>query len=208
MREDEFRFWLSSNKGYNTGIVDSRVANCRRVEQYEGDLDRHFDQDRLYRLLQRLTYSREDEVQNRATRHEIPIDGNLYTGTAALKTAVSLYKLFRESSSATKLGQTRRDEFSTDQLAECRRKLMRLLTTLELRNPPQELLGVGKRISMLERTGIIPREIAAMMRTITEMRSAAEYQDKILSAAESSAVSAAWSAVQEWANNRGITTGT
>ena len=39
------------------------------------------------------------------------------------------------------------------------------------------------------------------MRTITEMRNAAEYQDKILSAAESRVVWAAWEALQEWLLN-------
>lgn len=42
------------------------------------------------------------------------------------------------------------------------------------------------------------------MRTITEMRNAAEYQDKTLSVAETRVVWAAWEALQEWAAERGI----
>jgi hypothetical protein len=42
-----------------------------------------------------------------------------------------------------------------------------------------------------------------MMRAVTEMRNAAEYESKILSTAESSAVSAAYAAVKEWAATTG-----
>jgi hypothetical protein len=42
-------------------------------------------------------YSKSDEQQNQPGRHQIPIDGNLYNGTATLRAAVSLYKQFREN---------------------------------------------------------------------------------------------------------------
>jgi hypothetical protein len=79
-----------------------------------------------------------------------------------------------------------------------------MLCVLEKDAPPQERPGVGARIGLLQRSGVIPREIAAMMRTVTEMRNAVEYQDKTLSPAEGSAVRAAWSVIQEWADDRGI----
>ena len=97
MREDTFRSWLSSNRGYGTGTVNSRVSNCKTVEGCEGDLDEHFDQDRLQGLIEKLTYSKADERQNRPARHLIPINGNVYNGTATLRSAVSLYKQFREN---------------------------------------------------------------------------------------------------------------
>lgn len=74
----------------------SRVANCRTVEQYEGDLDEHFDKDELATLLARLTYSVVDERQRRPAKHRIPINGNLRNGSATLKSAVSLYLQFRK----------------------------------------------------------------------------------------------------------------
>jgi hypothetical protein len=97
MREDAFRSWLSNTRGYGTGTVNSRVSNCKAVEVCEGDLDEHFDQDRLRGLVEKLTYSKADERQNRPARHQIPINGNVYNGTATLRSAVSLYKQFRES---------------------------------------------------------------------------------------------------------------
>ena len=97
MREDAFRSWLLSNRSYDGGTINSRVSNCKTVEGSEGDLDEHFEQDRLRGLVEKLTYSKADERQNRPARHQIPINGNVYNGTATLRSAVSLYKQFREN---------------------------------------------------------------------------------------------------------------
>ena len=44
-----------------------------------------------------LRIPKADERQNRPARHQIPIDGNVYNGTATLRSAVSLYRQFREN---------------------------------------------------------------------------------------------------------------
>jgi len=97
MKEEAFRSWLSSDRKYGTGTVNSRVSNCKTVEGCEGDLDKHFEEDRLRGLVGKLSYSKADERHNRPARHQIPINGNVYNGTATLRSAVSLYKQFRES---------------------------------------------------------------------------------------------------------------
>jgi hypothetical protein len=97
MKEEAFRSWLSSERSYGTGTVNSRVSNCKTVEGCEGDLDKHFEQDWLRGLVEKLTYSKADERQNRPARHQIPINGNVYNATATLRSAVSLYKQFREN---------------------------------------------------------------------------------------------------------------
>ena len=102
MRQDDFDRWLL--RVYVTrqgGRIDdstrsSRIANCRTVEHYEGDLDGHFEKDGLATLLARLSYSAADERQNRPARHRVPISGNLRSGSATLKSAVSLYQQFRK----------------------------------------------------------------------------------------------------------------
>ncbi len=96
MREEAFRSWLSRSRNYSSGTVSSRVSNCKTVERYEGDLVLNFDRDYLNGLINRLTYSSDDQVRNHPARHKIPIKRNVYTGSATLKTAVSLYKQFRE----------------------------------------------------------------------------------------------------------------
>ncbi|MGH9904142.1 MAG: hypothetical protein ACRD8U_01005 [Pyrinomonadaceae bacterium] len=93
---------------------------------------------------------------------------------------------------------------TASQLAEWRRKLIRCLVELERNAGPSEIVSIAERISRLQRSEIIPRETAAMMRTITEMRNAAEYQDKTPSPAQSKAALATWEALQEWAAARGL----
>ena len=103
MKEDAFRLWLLNHHSNADGAsldirtISSRLSNCRTVERYEGDLDLQFDQDQLRSLFECLTYSAEDERQSRPVRHRIPINGNLRNGSATLRSAVSLYKEFREN---------------------------------------------------------------------------------------------------------------
>jgi hypothetical protein len=103
MKVDAFRNWLSNKPRSVDGAtldartIASRLSNCRTVERYEGDLDEHYDKDQLQSLLDGLKYSKHDERSNSPARHRIPIDGNVYNGTASLKAAVSLYRQFRDS---------------------------------------------------------------------------------------------------------------
>jgi len=94
MREKQFRSWLEGS--YKIETIDSRVSNCKRVEKFENDLDDHFLRDRLQSLSERLVYSKEDEKSNQPSRHAIPINGNILTGTATLRNALKLYRQFCE----------------------------------------------------------------------------------------------------------------
>ncbi|MDE0195385.1 MAG: hypothetical protein OXP08_07515, partial [bacterium] len=89
MQEALFRTWLDVERKLGTGTVASRISNCRRVEHYEGALDAHYDADGLTGLLDRLNPKR--------PQHKIPIDGDIYNGTATLKSAVGLYRAFRDA---------------------------------------------------------------------------------------------------------------
>lgn len=78
----------------------SRIANCRRIEEFEGDLDFAYRQDRMRGLLERLEYSKQDAVRSRSPRHRIPIAGNVYNGTATLRAAARLYLDFCKGQTA------------------------------------------------------------------------------------------------------------
>ena len=94
MREMEFRRYLETMRRLQHHTIQSRVANCKRVETYEGDLDDHFQSDRLLSLMKRLTYSAEDQRRNREPNHKVPITGDFRNGSATLKQAVTLYQRF------------------------------------------------------------------------------------------------------------------
>ena len=116
MQEQPFRAWLTDVREQAEGSIATRVADCRLVERHEGDLDAHWDADGLRELLDRLTYSREDERNSRAPKHNVPTKGDLYDNSATFKAAVNLYRKFldarddrrAENSPADKAWATRR----------------------------------------------------------------------------------------------------
>lgn len=87
---------------------------------------------------------------------------------------------------------------SADELSVWRRQIAVWVAMLEGQRAA-EGEGLAGRIGNLSRSGRIPREIAALMRAVTEMRNAAEYDSKVLTRSESLAVRNAWAAVSEWA---------
>jgi hypothetical protein len=90
---------------------------------------------------------------------------------------------------------------SVDELADLRRKLTVLLNSLDTTRSVQSE-GIRKRINRLSHDGgPIPRAMAALMATITEMRNSAEYESKVLSVSECAVVRHAWQAIQEWAQS-------
>lgn len=86
-----FLDYLTTVKHMQLASAKARISNCNRVAAYEGDLDQHYANDRCAGLLQRLTYSRDDQTLGAPPRHSIPMQGDLYTGTGTLRMAVGHY---------------------------------------------------------------------------------------------------------------------
>lgn len=107
MRQFEFKSWLegvheiSPGKHMDSDVIKSRLANCLRVEKFEGDLDRHFAADGGRILIQRLEYGTADEKAGLIAKHDIPIQGNIRQGTATFKAAAKLYLKFAEDRGST-----------------------------------------------------------------------------------------------------------
>ena len=104
MNVESFRAWLIS-QGYDSGTINSRISNCQRVDNHEGDLDRFYEVDRCATLIDRLTYSTSDARANRPPRHSIPMTGNIRNGTATLKQSVKLYVRFKDDTLSTCMAQ-------------------------------------------------------------------------------------------------------
>lgn len=47
MKTEEFGNFLRNVKRQGKQTIDSRLSNCRTIEEHEGDLDQHFDQGRV-----------------------------------------------------------------------------------------------------------------------------------------------------------------
>ena len=97
MDADGYLKWLLACKGLKRATCLSRVSNCSKVERAEGDLDRLYEQDRLASLLERLTYTVKDERDGVEPRHAVQVSGNMRRTTATLKSAVVLYRDFKDS---------------------------------------------------------------------------------------------------------------
>ena len=63
---------------------------------------------------------------------------------------------------------------TVDELAQTRRNLLRLLNAIERRTPEKE--GLVSRVTRLSRSGAVPREIAALMKVVAEMRNALAFE--------------------------------
>lgn len=104
MQRDEFKRWMMSPVGghLTEGDANSRASNCSRVESAENcDLDTEYEYNRCEGLLAKLSYTRADKKKGKAPRHHIPINGDLVTGTDALKKAVRTYVKFRDANAAS-----------------------------------------------------------------------------------------------------------
>lgn len=96
MKETEFKQWLVEDYGLQESAATSRVSNISTIERYYGDIEDLIKSERVYKLLKDLSYSTDDERNRRETAHRIPINGNLRTGSATLKQALSRYIEFYE----------------------------------------------------------------------------------------------------------------
>ncbi|MGZ8226203.1 MAG: hypothetical protein ACXWT3_06130 [Methylococcaceae bacterium] len=93
MRDDDFAVWLEKT-GLTTRAQSDAKSRCRRIEQSEDDLDKHFVKDSMESLLDRLKYSRADESDGVLVKHNIPINGDMVNGTASLLSAAKKYQKF------------------------------------------------------------------------------------------------------------------
>lgn len=94
MRRD-YQDWLR-RQGYGANTIVAQIHRIGRVEAHYGDLDQHYDQDRLQQLIAQLAYSTEDERRDRRNPTRIPITGNIRSNLASYKSAVLWYARFRQ----------------------------------------------------------------------------------------------------------------
>ena len=96
MQTEQFKTWLTERYPTSETTVNNRLANCKNVERYYGDLDEHYQRDKCNTIIEELTYGIDDERANRPQRHVVKIEGNIRNGSATLKQAIKLYVQFKE----------------------------------------------------------------------------------------------------------------
>ena len=100
LRDRDFEFWLEQHytkaggRPLDRRSIQSQVSTCRRISEYEGSLDEQFERDGLEGLLVKLEYGRRDQKRGVPPRHSVPIDGDVTSVSATLKSAITLYAKF------------------------------------------------------------------------------------------------------------------
>lgn len=95
----EFKNWLIEEYGLQESAANCRTSNISTIEKYYGDIDSLIAAGKVETLLSNLSYSTEDERNHRAPAHNIPINGNIRTGSATLKQALKRYTEFVQATS-------------------------------------------------------------------------------------------------------------
>ena len=90
MRDEAFRAWLKGRFS-KEGTWSTYMSDCRRVERHMGDLDNHYREDRLEKVLAGFAYSKLEGIE---PSHPIPHNADPYTTAGAFRTAVQHYRKF------------------------------------------------------------------------------------------------------------------
>ncbi len=93
---------------------------------------------------------------------------------------------------------------SASALNDIRREVLRILDQVDDSKSRLSGESVGARIVRLLHANVIPRKIAAYMKTITETRNAAEYESDEPSETESDLVRLSLIAIREWASDKSM----
>ncbi len=109
MKREAYRQWLEVRK-YDQGTITAQMYRASRVEEYHGDLDEHFANDRMVSLLESLSYSKSDERSNRPNPSKIPFNGNTYNNIASYTDAIKRYMKFIIETSDGSIGVEDRSE--------------------------------------------------------------------------------------------------
>jgi len=90
----KYREWLEQR--YLDGTVRAQVYRAKKVEECYGDLDGHYEDDRLQRVISELKYSKEDERQNKPNPSKIRFEGDIRNNLASYRNATERYRRFRD----------------------------------------------------------------------------------------------------------------
>lgn len=97
MKEQEFRNWLLGLDKMQPNSAETRISNCRTVENSFGNLDDHYIKDRGQNLLTTFTYSTNDRDKEIPPKHNLNLTGDVHGTTANLKHSIKRYMEFRTS---------------------------------------------------------------------------------------------------------------
>lgn len=98
--QHSYKDWLQLEK-YAENTVNVQIYRVGRVEEFYGDLDLHYDQDRLAQVVAALRYTTDDKRHGLPNPSLIPFQGDIQSNLASYRNAVERYRRFRDTSDGT-----------------------------------------------------------------------------------------------------------
>ena len=105
--KSSYESWLEQ-QNIAAATIQAQMHRAGRVEEYYGDLDEHYDRDKLRHVIGELKYSMDDQRSNKPNPSKIPISGNTRNNLASYKHAIEKYCKFRRVTQDEGTGPRRR----------------------------------------------------------------------------------------------------
>lgn len=139
-----YREWLEQ-RGYSNGTVRTQINRAEKVEECYGNLDGHYEDDRLQNVISELEYSKEDERQNKPNPSKIRFRGNTRNNLASYRNAVERYRKFRDEESGGGNSKAESEEITDKgQLIGLERDMqVALRSSIEQLEPSLEIIDGG-----------------------------------------------------------------
>lgn len=104
-----------------------------------------------------------------------------------------------ESKNRASVTSSRPETLTSGHVADMARKLNRILDAIDSERGKYSE-SITARIKRLNWSGVLPRNVAALMYAIREYRNLAEHESKELSEADVQAIQASWKVIHDWAS--------
>lgn len=95
MKTEAFKAWLALRYP-KPSVAASYYSSAKRIEDAYGDLDLHYEQDRLDAIVAELQYSSHDAKIGRPDPSKLQIKGPLYNQLSNFRTGARTYGVFRD----------------------------------------------------------------------------------------------------------------
>ncbi len=92
MRQD-YPQWLAEQK-YADGTQTAQIHRVKKVEEYYGDLEEHFQKNSYQDVINSLQYTTSDERENKPNPSKIKFNGNVRNNLQSYKNAAVRYRKF------------------------------------------------------------------------------------------------------------------
>jgi endonuclease len=100
MKVEAFKAWLGQRYP-KPAVAASYYSYAKKIEESYGDLDAHYEQDRLESVVTDLRYSSQDGKFGKPDPSKLGITGNPYNQLSNFRTGVRTYCLFRDEGGET-----------------------------------------------------------------------------------------------------------